>query len=53
MEEDGNSGHSLLVKNIVRDWKEKNGLWYFFNCLKSPDLSQIENCWLAVKEEVC
>lgn len=52
LEEDGDSGHGPSQSNIVREWKEKNGLEFFFNCPRSPDLAPIENCWLAVKEEI-
>ena len=51
LEEDGDSGHgSANNNNIVRKWKEENGLKYYFNAPKSPDLSIIENCWQPVKQ---
>ena len=52
LEEDGDSGHSIGKNNIVRTWKEQNGLQYYFNCHSSPDLSFIENCWQAPKAYV-
>lgn len=50
LEEDGDSGHGLGKKNIVRTWKEQHKLRYYFNCASSPDLAPIENCWQAPKE---
>ncbi|KAF1960716.1 hypothetical protein CC80DRAFT_523056 [Byssothecium circinans] len=50
LEEDNDSGHSTGQRNIVRTWKEKNGLNYYFNCPSSPDLSPIENCWQPPKQ---
>lgn len=44
LEEDNDNGHRPLKNIIVRDWKEKNGLPYFFNCFRSPDLVLIKNC---------
>ena len=52
LEEDGDSGHGTGKNNIVRTWKEQNGLEYYFNCHSSPDLSPIENCWQAPKAYV-
>ena len=52
LEEDGDSGHGTGKKNIVRTWKQQNGLIYFFNCANSPDLSPFENCWQAPKQHV-
>ena len=53
LEEDGDSGHGKAKnKNIVRRWKEENGLNYYFNCALSPDLSPIENCWQAPKQHL-
>lgn len=50
LEEDADSRHRKAQnRNIVRVWKEKNNLEYFFNCISSPDLSLIENCWLFLK----
>ncbi len=44
LEEDGDSDHGPGANNIVRTWKEKNGLEYYFNCATSSDLAPIENC---------
>lgn len=45
LERDSDSGHgSADNNNMVRRWKEKHGLEYFFNAPKSPDLACIENC---------
>ena len=53
LEEDGDSGHGTgRENNIVRIWKQKNGLRYYFNTPGSPDLSPIENCWRAPKENI-
>jgi hypothetical protein len=52
LEEDGDSGHGPGKGNIVRTWKEKNHLEYYFNCPSSPDLSPIENCWLPPKQHL-
>ena len=55
LEEDGDSRHgggNSAKGNIVRTWKEHNGLKHFFNTPGSPDLSPIENCWRAVKQYV-
>ena len=52
LEEDGDSGHGPSADNIVRDWKKKNGLEYYFNCASSPDLASIENCWLIPKQKL-
>lgn len=49
LEEDGDSGYGPGKSNIVRTWKEKNGLESYFNCHNSPDLAPIENCWQPVK----
>ncbi|KAK4121032.1 hypothetical protein N657DRAFT_658058 [Parathielavia appendiculata] len=46
------SGHGTGKKNIVRDWKQHNGLRYLFNTHGSPDLSPIENAWNAVKQYI-
>ncbi|KAF1954894.1 hypothetical protein CC80DRAFT_536656 [Byssothecium circinans] len=50
LKEDNDSGHGIGQRNIVRTWKEKNGLNYYFNCPSSPDLSPIENCWQPPKQ---
>ncbi len=53
LEEDGDSGHgSADNNNIVRRWKEENGLKSYFNAPKSPDLSIIENCWQPIKQHI-
>ena len=49
LEEDDDSGHGTGKNNIVRTWKEQNGLEYYFNYHSSPDLSPIKNCWQAPK----
>lgn len=36
----------------MREWKEKHGLRYFFNCLRSPDLAPIENAWGHVEKVI-
>ena len=51
LEEDGDSKHRDSSKqNIVRQWKDSNGLISYFNCPGSPDLAPIENCWQAPKQ---
>ncbi|KAF2179332.1 hypothetical protein K469DRAFT_596295, partial [Zopfia rhizophila CBS 207.26] len=50
LEEDNDSGHGTGNSNIVRTWKQKNGLESYFNCSNSPDLSPIENCWQPPKQ---
>ncbi|KAK4232654.1 hypothetical protein C8A03DRAFT_48484 [Achaetomium macrosporum] len=52
LEEDNDSGHGTSKKNIVRDWKERNGLESFFNCTQSPDFSPIEKAWQLPKQAV-
>jgi hypothetical protein len=52
LEEDGDSGHGTGSKNIIRTWKQQNGLKSYFNCAQSPDLAPIENCWQAPKQEL-
>ena len=52
LEEDGDSGHGPGKSNIVRTWKESNGLEFYFNCHSSPDLAPIENCWQPVKQHL-
>ncbi|KAK4236393.1 hypothetical protein C8A03DRAFT_35699 [Achaetomium macrosporum] len=51
LEEDNGSGHGTS-KNIVRTWKEDNGLESFFNCASSPDFVPIEKAWQAAKQAV-
>lgn len=50
LEEDGDSGHGPGKSNIMRTWKEKNGLESYFNYHNSHDLAPIENCWQPVKQ---
>ena len=52
LEEDGDSGHGARGTNIVKTWKEKNGLKHYFNCPGSLDWSPIERCWRLPKWEV-
>ncbi|PQE31529.1 hmg box protein [Rutstroemia sp. NJR-2017a WRK4] len=52
LEEDGDSGHGTSQSNIVRTWKRAHGLQSYFNCAASPDLSPIENCWQAPKQNL-
>jgi hypothetical protein len=52
LEEDGDSGHDSGKSNIVRAWKEKHNLKHYFNCVASPDLSFIENCWAISKQHL-
>ncbi|KAH8799469.1 hypothetical protein F5884DRAFT_129099 [Xylogone sp. PMI_703] len=52
LEEDNDSGHGTGKRNIVRKWKEEYDLESYFNCVGAPDLSPIENAWLAPKEHV-
>lgn len=43
LEEDQDTGHGTSDNNACRAWKEANGLNYFFNASRSPDLSPVEN----------
>ena len=53
LEEDGDSRHGTgKSRNIMRKWKEQNGLNYYFNYASSPDLSLIENCWQPPKQHL-
>ena len=52
LEEDGDSGHGPRGNNIVKSWKEKNGLRHYFNCPGSPDWPPIEKAWRLPKSEV-
>lgn len=38
--------------NIVRTWKQDNGLTSLFNCSNSPDFAPIKKAWNAPKEAV-
>ena len=49
LEEDEDSEHDPDKSNIVRTWKQKHDLDYYFNCSGSPDLAPIENCWQGPK----
>jgi hypothetical protein len=42
LEEDGYSGHGSRGHNIVKAWKQENGLKHYFNCAGSPDWVPIE-----------
>ncbi len=53
LEEDGDLGHRPGKSNIVRKWKEPNGLETYFNCHNSQDLAPIKNCWQPVKQTLC
>jgi hypothetical protein len=53
LEEDNDSGHgggASKKQNIVKDWKQRNGLEHYFNCACSPDFSPVENCWRPPKQ---
>lgn len=52
LEEDGDLGHGTGKSNIVRTWKEQNGLECYFNCHDSPDLAPIKNCWQPPKQYI-
>lgn len=52
LEEDCDSGHGTGKSNIVRAWKQANGLESFFDCASSPDFSPIEKAWQGPKEYV-
>ncbi|KAK3936031.1 hypothetical protein QBC46DRAFT_270506, partial [Diplogelasinospora grovesii] len=52
LEEDNDSGHGGSKHNIVRTWKQQNGLESYFNCSSSPDFSPIERAWQAPKQYV-
>jgi hypothetical protein len=43
------SGHGTSPHNIVRSWKERNGLTSYFNRAGSPDFVPIENVWSVPK----
>jgi hypothetical protein len=49
LEEDNDSGYGTSKANIVRDWKQQNGLDHFFNCAQSPDFTPIEKAWQGLK----
>ncbi|EMD86931.1 hypothetical protein COCC4DRAFT_155506 [Bipolaris maydis ATCC 48331] len=53
LEEDNDSGHGgghSKGGNIVKSWKQHNGLESYFNCPSSLDLALIENCWRPPKQ---
>lgn len=50
LEEDEDSEHESKKNNPVKRWKKTHELKYYFNALKFPDLSIIENCWQPVKQ---
>jgi hypothetical protein len=52
LEEDQDSGHGTSQVNIVRTWKQQNGLQSYFNCSSSPDLALIENVWQPMKQYI-
>ncbi|KAF1813823.1 hypothetical protein P152DRAFT_506644 [Eremomyces bilateralis CBS 781.70] len=54
LEEDQDSGHApaRTKENIVKLWKEKNGLEHYFNCAGSPDLAIIEDCFQPMKQHL-
>ena len=54
LEEDRDSGHGPPrgMGNIVKDWKAKHNLEYYFNCPGSPDLDPIEDAWQPTKQYV-
>ena len=52
LEEDRDSGHGTSESNPIRTWKEQQCLLHYFNCVRSPDLSPIENAWQAPKAHV-
>ena len=52
LEEDQDSAHGTSKSNIVKTWKEENGLDTYFNCSSSPDLSPIEDCWQPMKQYI-
>ena len=52
MEETGDYGHgsgSTERGNAVWQWKMKNGLQFYFNAPKSPDLCILDDCWVPVQ----
>lgn len=52
LEEDAETfAHGGLSKvNEVQEWKEANGLRYYFNCGDSPDLSPLDSLWPPLKQ---
>ncbi|KAF1815725.1 hypothetical protein P152DRAFT_455449 [Eremomyces bilateralis CBS 781.70] len=57
LKEDQDSGHVLprstkTKPSAVSRWKTEVGLYCFFNCAGSPELSIIEDCWQPIKRYV-
>jgi transposase len=52
LKKDDDLGHEPGKSNIVRTWKEKHHLEHYFNCVLSPDLAPIENCWVVSKQHL-
>ncbi|KAL0933239.1 HMG box protein [Colletotrichum truncatum] len=52
LEEDDESGHGPGLPIKARTWKDTNGLDYFFDCPRNPELSPIENAWSIPKHWV-
>jgi hypothetical protein len=52
LEEDNDSGHGTSKDNIIKTWKQENGLTSYFNCSNSPDFVPIERAWIAPKQYV-
>lgn len=50
LEEDRDTAHGTSTTNIVRTWKQKHDVPYYFNCSESPDLTIIENVFQPLKE---
>jgi hypothetical protein len=52
LEEDADTfAHGGLSKvNEIQEWKEANGLRYYFNCGDSPDLNPLDSLWPPLKQ---
>ncbi|KAH8173693.1 HMG box protein [Sarocladium implicatum] len=52
LEEDADTfAHGGLSKvNEAQEWKQENGLRYYFNCGDSPDLSPLDSLWPPLKQ---
>ena len=51
LKKDGDSGYGKVKnRNILRKWKKKNDLKYFFNYISSFDLFFIKNCLQSFKQ---
>ncbi|KAL0469508.1 hypothetical protein QR685DRAFT_588997 [Neurospora intermedia] len=46
----GSKGNRRGKKNIVKQWKEENGLKYYFNCSGYPDFIPINKVWQSPKQ---